>query len=292
MIARLQENPVYRLSSQNEGNDLVVRVEMLREIPVELSLIVGDLLHNARSALDLLVFELAQAGAGNLGRAPTGNEERSLFFPISTETSSFRRSAATLAGFVGSAALRRIEEMQPWHLATTAQSAGRPLDDTEREAAITLDRLRRLSVLNNFDKHRTILFTLWRPNSVEYGTTERPDDVVPGVAGADSMNLDPLTMERISAAIEADGRRSDSIDFYFADEGLTDGAEVGRFIRHDRGMVSEDLNIQGDLRLVIWEPGLTDESQGGPAASVLTQDFIDEVQAVCDYISASSTVSG
>ena len=48
-------------------------------IPVEWSAIVGDALHNLRSALDCFVVGLAES---NLARALTADEERRLQFPI------------------------------------------------------------------------------------------------------------------------------------------------------------------------------------------------------------------
>jgi hypothetical protein len=83
----------FDLISNLEENDLVVRVHMKHEIPAELSLIVGDLLHNARSALDLLVMAASRVRASESGRQLSLAEERSLSFPITrTKLDSFTAS--------------------------------------------------------------------------------------------------------------------------------------------------------------------------------------------------------
>lgn len=288
-LARVHEDPPYRLSSRHEGNDIVVRVEMFGEIPVQLSLIVGDLLHNARSALDVLVFELAQSGEGELRRVPDDREARSLSFPITSDVSSFHRKAKGLARFLSADALSRLEEMQPWYL-TDNPHGGEPIyDPADRADAITLDRLRRLSILDNVDKHRMVLLTLWLPNRIrhgepgpfdELGADEREDEAVLEV-------VDPETIAMLTAAIEAEDQRADAVDFYFAGGPIADGAEVGRFMRHDRGLVPDGQQVRGDLRLVIREPELTGKWIGGPEASGLMAGFIDEVEFTCGYVSGT-----
>lgn len=134
-----------------------------------------------------------------------------------------------------------------------------------------------------------LLFTLWRPNSVGQG-----DLGLAGNAGSDgswdddAAPLDHAVLAELEAKLEAEQERGETVDFYFADEAITDGVEVGRFRRNEHGRVPDGLKIQGNLRLVLWEPGLTDQSIGGPAVSVLSAEFIDEVEAVCTYVSGSS----
>ena len=64
---------------QDNGRTIQVRMIGDTSIPDEWSAIVGDVLHNMRSALDCLVVALAEA---NLGRSLTEPEERPLQFPI------------------------------------------------------------------------------------------------------------------------------------------------------------------------------------------------------------------
>jgi hypothetical protein len=151
-LARLEVDPPYELVPTREANDVVVRVAIKGEIPSQPSLVVGDLLHNARSALNVLVFDLAQAGAGTLARPPEAKEEREISFPITADVKAYERFAANLAKFLSPSVLSRIEEVQPWRMAETVREDGSPPNDREQSAAVQLDLLRRLSVLNNVDK--------------------------------------------------------------------------------------------------------------------------------------------
>src|SRR5262249_22828213 len=92
-------NP-FELVSKLEGNDLVVRVHIRHEIPQELSLIVGDLLHNARSALDLLVTSVAWDFASESGSQLTPADERKLFFPVTRTESDFDKAAKKIEPYL------------------------------------------------------------------------------------------------------------------------------------------------------------------------------------------------
>jgi hypothetical protein len=94
-----QLNP-FELISKLEGNDLVVRVHIRHKVPEELSLIVGDLLHNARSALDLLVTSAAWDFASESGSQLTPADERKLFFPVTRTESDFDRAAKKIEPYL------------------------------------------------------------------------------------------------------------------------------------------------------------------------------------------------
>ena len=87
----------FELVTGLEGNDLVVRVRIRHEIPEELSLIAGDLLHNARSALDLLITSAAKDFAFKSGHELSSDDERTLSFPITRTASEFKRNAKRIA---------------------------------------------------------------------------------------------------------------------------------------------------------------------------------------------------
>lgn len=290
-LTGLQTDPIYELAASREGNDLVVRASVNGEVPTQLALVVGDLLHNARSALDLLVFERAQEGQGTLGRPPSADEERSLFFPITASASEFRRASAKLALFLSPAVLSRIESTQPWQSAGTESRDG-PCSDANDHLGASFKQhlLRRLAALNNIDKHRIILFTIWRPHSVWEGVDAAADEL--GEQAREEESGQPVTDPELLRQLFEAARRADeqpeAYDFYFSDEPITDGAEVGRYIRHDGGPVPDNVEVQGSLRLVLWEPGLTDEALGGPPVAIATAAFIDEVEAVCEIVSGTS----
>ena len=55
---RIEEEPT------DQPEKLAARLRLLQPIPAEIPLIVGDILHNLRSALDSLVYELTTQAAG------------------------------------------------------------------------------------------------------------------------------------------------------------------------------------------------------------------------------------
>ncbi len=95
-------NPLYKL----------VWVEVLDPPPIELSLIIGDCIHNLRAALDNLVYELALAHHG--GRVPS-NIERKSAFPIFTDSAEFVRKRKNMIGGIAPAAQAIIEGLQPYN---------------------------------------------------------------------------------------------------------------------------------------------------------------------------------
>lgn len=107
-----QLNP-FELISKLEGNDLVVRVHIRHEIPEELSLIVGDLLHNARSALDLLVTSAAWDFAFESGSPLNPADERKLFFPVTRTQSDFDKAAKKIEPYLSEEIMTRIRIVQP-----------------------------------------------------------------------------------------------------------------------------------------------------------------------------------
>jgi hypothetical protein len=73
--AYLASSPFALEQSEDESKDLVYRIRILKRIPQDWSAIVGDAVHNMRSALDLLAWQLVLAN----GTTPS----RSTSFPIS-----------------------------------------------------------------------------------------------------------------------------------------------------------------------------------------------------------------
>jgi hypothetical protein len=111
--------------------------------PPRLALIVGDVAHNARSALDHLVWQLAVANSGKPGRHNV--------FPIYTVESAWMadverrdpsRGLSPLDG-LSSAARQAIRDCQPFATTTTTVEA----------AKTALFQLHRISLI---DKHRTL----------------------------------------------------------------------------------------------------------------------------------------
>lgn len=132
------------------GNSVeYVLYAVVRELPPrELAPIIGDAIHNMRSALDHLVYELAPPKARKRGRTQ---------FPIFTDECQFKvRGIPMIAGILG-AERTLIERVQPY--AASSPPCNDPL-------AI-------LSKLSNLDKHRLLVPIIAAVNTrdVWVGTT-------------------------------------------------------------------------------------------------------------------------
>jgi len=98
-------------------------------------LIVGDVVHNLRSSLDHLVFQLA------LLRNPSFKHERRTAFPIFNAESEFEsKGIRRVKPYVCNEAFELVREYQPYHGAT------------ETQALLWI-----LSELDNIDKHRMVV---------------------------------------------------------------------------------------------------------------------------------------
>lgn len=145
-VQRFQESDVYRLGGQYNpnGKTLTIRAYDVMQPSNALRVLIGDCLHNLRSALDHLAFDLAIA---NLGTLPQGIEESSAF-PIFDREAKFRhltkagepdrRSGLYKIQGIAPEAQREIEALQPYHR--------RKLPDARW--------LRVLRELSDSDKHR------------------------------------------------------------------------------------------------------------------------------------------
>lgn len=122
--------------SQEEGNPLLV-CKVNRLPPLRLSVLLGDFLHNLRSSLDHLAWQLVLT---NGGHPDTGTS-----FPIfekRRDFKKFKKNKETITGVVGEVADEAadlLEGLQPYN-----NAAGSP-----REHPLWI-----LSKLNNIDKHR------------------------------------------------------------------------------------------------------------------------------------------
>lgn len=138
----------------------IVRLVQKRDPPIRLSVIIGDFLHNTRSALDSVVFALATFYAG---RPLTETEEGALAFPVTFSTKEFeselkRKHLRLLPEDV----IDRIRLCQPGYRDERFQT---PLT-AEDLRWVHLAVLKRLS---NVDKHRTLHLTVWFPNDLSVG---------------------------------------------------------------------------------------------------------------------------
>jgi len=147
---------------------LAYRLKFREPIPAELSAIVGDVLHNLRSALECVAYELARRTRGT---ALTPAEERATTFPIQPTPESFEKFFTenkrrdTLFDARSRAALRLV---QPFWLADQAREFNIELNDGVDRVA--WDELTRLDALWNIDKHRRLTVTAWWPEMIYWGS--------------------------------------------------------------------------------------------------------------------------
>jgi hypothetical protein len=150
MLRWLGRNP-YRLIYEfdRERNKKLIRIEVLSPPPSGLRVIIGDILHNLRSALDTLVHELAVAYIG-IDPLPEAFARR-LEFPIFGDRTMKPHECRTKIGGIHPDAQAIIKELQPYHRA----------EDFARDPLWLLHRL------SNLDPH----LTLFRPESISSWTT-------------------------------------------------------------------------------------------------------------------------
>jgi hypothetical protein len=121
---------------ESDGKEIIVRLTECKPIDPALPLMIGDCLHNLRSALDHLVYQLAlKNGAAAIAADKT-------FFPIYLTQSAFNKRVEKLVKpFISSTALAEIEKCQPYSAY-----------DVPAEADIWI-----LNMLDIFDKHRLLV---------------------------------------------------------------------------------------------------------------------------------------
>jgi hypothetical protein len=141
-----------------------VWIEPEGEPPAELSLIVGDCLHNLRSALDSLAYDLARVYQGEPLDPEVASKSE---FPIYIEPKDFKKDRKRKIGATDPSSQIAIERLQPYNewnhfrafMALTGMRA-------HPEAYHPLWLLQNLS---NIDKHRERHLTLFGPEQVLFG---------------------------------------------------------------------------------------------------------------------------
>jgi hypothetical protein len=131
-----------------DRQQLVMKLPKVKPLDPLLPLVVGDCVHNLRSALDHLVFQLAMLnGAGSVAATKTS-------FPVCLTRKEFKNSVkGNVRPFISRVALTEIEKCQPYKTTN--------LPDT--------DIIWQLSQLDIIDKHRVLIVVLqqFRPIGFE-----------------------------------------------------------------------------------------------------------------------------
>lgn len=110
-IAKYKKTIPFELIKENQGNsgNLLYRIKINKYPPDEWSIIIGDILHNLRSSLDLLITQLTISNGSKPNRK-TG-------FPIYTFKKDFRREGLERIKGVSSKTKQAIKSFKPYRKA-------------------------------------------------------------------------------------------------------------------------------------------------------------------------------
>jgi hypothetical protein len=160
-----------RREPTDEPGKVAFRLHVIKPVPVQLLTTIGDALHNLRSCLDAVAYELARR---HLGDVMTDKQQGATQFPICSDRAQFesflsRKDQRDLYGEHARNALRCV---QPFALREEAAAHGVTFATTPEEE-YRIDVLARLSHVNNLDKHRRLPFLAWYVDFV-YLTGDAP----------------------------------------------------------------------------------------------------------------------
>jgi hypothetical protein len=168
--AFMQSKPYEILINRGDG-ETIYRLQMHRPIPVSLSTIIGDALHNLRSALDCAAFDLARWHVQREGqRDLTEPEERACQFPICETQAAFDKFfSGTRATLYGPREREAMRGVQPARVHDYLAERGQPTH-YPREEEVDHDPLYLLNKLSNIDKHRRLHLAFWWPWMASWGS--------------------------------------------------------------------------------------------------------------------------
>jgi hypothetical protein len=151
-------------------NEVGFRLRVHRPIPADLITVVGDAVHNLRSALDSVAYELAVRHVGGPLQA---SQETQAMFPIKKTGLDFDEffknpQRDVMYGQQERLALRCA---QPFAMAEEMTAHGIDPGSTP-EQDLMLNELYRLHTVSNIDKHRRLPVVSWFPESAYWTSNE------------------------------------------------------------------------------------------------------------------------
>ena len=161
LVAGLERAAPYEISREvtDQPGRVAFRFRLLEPVPVDLLTTIGDALHNLRSCLDSVAFELARR---HVGDAMTERQESAAQFPICRDRAAFDEffSSRVRRGMYGQQERDAIRCVQPFalheELAALGTDPATSLADEYR-----INDLARLNRLSNLDKHRRLPLLAW-----------------------------------------------------------------------------------------------------------------------------------
>jgi hypothetical protein len=156
----------------DQPNKTAFRLRVTQPPPLQIPLVVGDLLHNLRSALDSLMYELVTRA---YGQPLSADEERACQFPIERNPGEFDKffTRHKVRNRLTPPALRDkvIRPVQSFYWLEEAKRSGVESASTpDYEAAYQHSALGEFSYVSNIDKHRRLALTAWRSDLLWWGS--------------------------------------------------------------------------------------------------------------------------
>lgn len=152
----------YEVCRQNteNPNEVAFRFKILRPVPTEILTVMGDAIHNMRSALDAVAYELARQ---YLNDKMTDKQQAITQFPIcetGEEFDEFFANHRHRRDMYGEKEKRALRCVQPFALREEAAALGVDFQ-TDPHIEFVSDELHRLHTLSTVDKHRRLPLLAW-----------------------------------------------------------------------------------------------------------------------------------
>jgi hypothetical protein len=168
LIATVQSTGDLEALTEVSGDRRAVRVVLKRDLPSEIPAMIGDILHNTRSALDCLAFEICKQGAQRSGRSLSEDQERLIQYPICIDSRTFKNATQRRLPLAPEHIVEIIRTTQPFYLAMQGSTPS----ELEIKERARCDRLWQLAELSNADKHRQLHLAAAVPGEIYAGSSE------------------------------------------------------------------------------------------------------------------------
>ncbi len=175
----LASNPFSVIYEDEAGTgDRAYFIKINRQIPIEWGAIIGDIVHNARSALDLLAWQMVLMNDGTPDRRTT--------FPISSNAKGFEKRASQNLFGASAKAIQFIKDLRPYQGGNESLWRLHSLDITDKHRLILT-----VGVAYKHFKMKTRMKVSWQEKPIEFPPIAiRPADrLFPLIDGAEILRI-------------------------------------------------------------------------------------------------------
>jgi len=158
----------------NDNGEVPYRLLVSAEVPLEISLLIGDILHDLRSALDSIMFAMVTNEAT---RKLTDEEKQACQLPICESPAKFKKfcRSRTMTPLLSQRLRDVLRTVQPFYWTEQAKRHGAAQGEAYADSS-RLEVRWAIQHLNNIDKHRQLAGASWSPDIIDWMTDE-PDHV-------------------------------------------------------------------------------------------------------------------